>query len=122
VANPDVTLLTYGGMLPLVEEAARALAEEELACEIVAPALLSPMPRRTICAHLRQRRRIVIVEECHTPFGVGAEFAAVLLESGFTGSLVRIGTPPVPIPAARSLEGQVMPGQEDIVRTVLAMF
>jgi 2-oxoisovalerate dehydrogenase E1 component len=44
--DPDITLLSYGGMLPIAEKAARILEdEEELSVEIIAPALLAPMPR-----------------------------------------------------------------------------
>jgi 2-oxoisovalerate dehydrogenase E1 component len=110
-------------MLPVVEEAARVLEEEEeLRCEIVVPALLSPLPKATLARLLAGRSRIVIAEESHTDFGVGAEFAAALLESGFHGRLLRVGTPPIPIPAARSLETQVIPGSEEIVRGALSLF
>ena len=47
--DPDVTLLTYGGMLPVVEAAGKRLAdEEELAVEIVVPSLLAPLARATL--------------------------------------------------------------------------
>jgi len=121
--NPDLSILTYGGMLPVVEEAVRVLEEEEeLSCEIVVPALLSPLPKATLGRLLARRSRIVIAEESHSDFGVGAEFAAVLAEAGFHGRLLRVGTPPVPIPAARSLEMQVIPGAAEIVRGCLSLF
>ena len=51
--EPDVTLVTYGGMLPLVESGgARLEDEEELAVEIVALSLLAPLPRGTLIGHL----------------------------------------------------------------------
>jgi 2-oxoisovalerate dehydrogenase E1 component len=121
--DPDVTLVTYGGMLPLVEMAARRLVDaEELAVEIVAPSLLAPLPRRSLIRHLATRRRVVIVEESHHEFGVSAEIAAAMLESGFKGQLVRIGTPPVPIASARSLERSIIPDEQSIVDQVLALF
>ena len=50
---PDVTLVTYGGMLPLVEGAASRLeAEEELAVEIIALSLLAPLPKASLIGHL----------------------------------------------------------------------
>jgi len=64
----------------------------------------------------------VVAEESHLDFGVGAEFAAALAEAGFHGRLLRVGTPPVPIPAARSLEIQVIPGAAEIVRGALSLF
>jgi len=121
--DPDVTLVSYGGMLPIVEAAARRLAEEEeLAVEIVAPSLLAPLPRTSMIGHLATRERVVIVEESHHDFGVGAEIAAAMLESGFKGRLLRIGTPPVPIASARSLERSIIPDEALLVAQVLDLF
>ena len=120
---PDVTLVSYGGMLPIVEAAARQLKEEEeLAVEIVAPSLLAPLPRASMIGHLAARDRVVIVEESHHDFGVSAEIAAAMLESGFKGQLLRIGTPPVPIASARSLERSILPDQALLVEQVLDLF
>ncbi|MDH3979116.1 MAG: thiamine pyrophosphate-dependent enzyme, partial [Gammaproteobacteria bacterium] len=102
--RPDITILTYGGMLPLVEKVAGYLEEEEeLEVEIVVPALLSPLPRASLIAHLGGSPRLAIVEEAHDDFGVGAEILASLMEAGSGVRAIRIGTPPVPISSARSL-------------------
>lgn len=120
---PDVTLVAFGGMLPVVERAAARLeAEEELSVEIVAPALLAPCPRHSLAAALKDRARVVVVEESHHEFGVSAELLATLLEAGFGGRALRIGTPPVPIASARSLERDQLPDEQSIVERVLALF
>ena len=116
----DLTIVTYGGMLPVAEEAAQRLeAEEELRADIVVPSLLSPLPRRTLLAHLMQSARVVIAEESHHEFGIGAEIAASLLEAGYQGQALRIGTPPVPIASARSLERQILPDAERLLEDIL---
>lgn len=121
--DPDVTLVTYGGMLPIAEAVAQRLeSEEELAVEIVAPALLSPLPRASMIGHLLERPIVVVVEESHHDFGVSAEIAAALLESGFSGQLLRIGTPPVPIASARSLEKSIIPDEQSIIAQILDLF
>jgi len=121
--DPDLTLVAYGGMLPIVEAVARRLEdEEELDVEIVAPSLLAPMPKGTLIRHLQLRRRVVIVEESHQEYGIAAEITACLAEGRFAGELLRIGTPPVPIASARSLERQILPDEEAIVERVLDMF
>ena len=121
--DPDLTLVTYGGMLPVVEAAARRLEdEEELRVEIVAPSLLAPMPKGTLIRHLLPRRRVVIVEESHQEYGIAAEIAACMAEGRFAGELLRIGTPPVPIASARSLERQIIPDEAAIVERILDMF
>jgi len=121
-AEADVTLLTYGGMLPLVEAAARRLREEEeLAVEIVVPSLLAPLPAALLAKHLLACTRVAIIEESHHQYGVGAEIAATLLERGYRGRLLRIGAPPLPIPSARSLERQMLPDEARVVDEVLGM-
>jgi 2-oxoisovalerate dehydrogenase E1 component len=118
--DADLTLVTYGGMLPVVEEAAQRLEdEEELGVDIVVPSLLSPLPSRTLLAHLMNSDRVVIAEESHHEYGIGAEIAARLLEAGFNGQAFRIGTPPVPIASARSLERQILPDADKLVEDIL---
>ena len=122
-ADADVTLVSFGGMLPLVERAAAILRErEELSVEIFAVALLAPLPRRTLIEALREHRRIAVVEESHHEYGVGAELLASLAEAGHRGRVVRVGMPAVPIAAARSLEVAQLPDEQSIVARVLDLF
>jgi 2-oxoisovalerate dehydrogenase E1 component len=121
--NPDVTLVGFGGMLPMVEQAAERLArDEELEVEIIAPALLAPLPRHTLVAALRDRPRVVLVEESHHHHGVSAELLASLAEAGWRGRAGRVGMDPVPIAAARSLEAAQLPDEQDIVDATLDLF
>jgi 2-oxoisovalerate dehydrogenase E1 component len=119
---PDVTLVSFGGMLPVVERAAKRLSdEEELEVEIIALAMLAPLPRHTLISALLQRSHIAVVEESHHQFGVSAEILASLAEAGYRGKIIRIGTPPAPIASARSLERDQLPDEQTIVSHVLDM-
>ena len=121
-ATPDVTLVSFGGMLPLVERAAKRLAEEEeLEVEIITPSMLAPLPRQTLLSALLQRSHIAVVEESHHEFGVSAEILASLAEAGYRGKVIRIGTPPAPIASARSLERDQLPDEQTIFSNVLDM-
>lgn len=121
--QPDVTLVGFGGMLPVIERAATRLEqEEELSVEIVSPSLLAPMPKNTLVGLLLARQRIAVIEESHHEFGVSAELVASLAEAGYRGSIVRIGMPPVPIASARSLERSQLPDEQAIVDKVLGLF
>ncbi|WP_295005682.1 thiamine pyrophosphate-dependent enzyme [uncultured Dechloromonas sp.] len=118
--DPDVTLLSYGGMLPVTEKAARILSdEEELSVEIVAPALLAPLPRETLLRLLMDRPRILVVEEAHHHFGFSAEILALLAENGYAGRVARLGAAPVPIASARSLESSQLPDENAVVAAVM---
>jgi 2-oxoisovalerate dehydrogenase E1 component len=120
--RPDITLVTYGGMLPTVEGIVRQLDVEELAVRVVAISLLAPLPRHALADLLRHAGpRIVVIEEAPSAYGVGAEIGAVLLEHGYAGRFRRIGAPPVPIPAARSLEREVIPDDARILDEIMAL-
>ena len=120
-ADPDVTLVAYGGIVEMAEAAAAELRQEELRVEVIAPALLSPFPRGTLLRLLGKRDRVVAIEETYSGCGFSAELGAALLEAGFTGRFARVGMAPVPIPAARSLESLVMPDQRRISESVLKL-
>lgn len=121
-SKSDITLVSFGGMLPLVERAAKRLAdEEELEVEIVTPSMLAPLPRQTLMLALLQRPHIAVVEESHHEFGVSAEILASLAEAGYRGKVIRIGTPATPIASARSLERDQLPDEQTIITNVLDM-
>jgi len=117
--SADVTFVTVGGMLPTVEQVAEELAAEELSVEIVVPALLNPLPAHQLRRHLLGRDAVVVIEEGYADGGLGSALGAALLESGYHGRFARVAAPPVPIPAARSLESRVLPGRSQIVESVL---
>jgi 2-oxoisovalerate dehydrogenase E1 component len=118
--EPDLTLVTYGGMLPVVEAVAAHLEEEEeLSVEILVPSLLSPVSKTGLIGRLLERSSVVMVEESHHDFGVSAEIGASLLDNEYQGRFLRIGTPPVPIASARSLERQILPDEESLIEQIL---
>jgi 2-oxoisovalerate dehydrogenase E1 component len=116
----DACIVAWGGMLMEVEKAVRILEdEEELRVDIVVPALLNPLPRATLLKRLSQYDVLLIAEESHHEYGVSAEIAAMLAEAGCTGTVVRLGTHPVPIASARSLEREIIPDSDKIVAALL---
>jgi 2-oxoisovalerate dehydrogenase E1 component len=118
----DVTLVTCGTMLAAVEASAAHLEQEELTVRIVVASLLAPFPSRTLAAVLRHRSAAtVVVDEAPAGFGFGSEVAALSLEEGYTGRFRRVGALPLPIPAARSLEIEVLPSAERISRVVVEL-
>jgi 2-oxoisovalerate dehydrogenase E1 component len=120
-SDPDVTIVAYGHSLTIAESAAEKLRAEELEVEILTPSLLSPLPIHTFLGALANRERVVILEEAPTPHGWGAELTAGLAEHGFSGAIRRVGAPPIPVPAARSLEHNVLPQPDSVVAAVLEL-
>jgi 2-oxoisovalerate dehydrogenase E1 component len=119
--RPDVTLVCYGDTVAIAEAAAKQLEAEELSVEIVVVSLLSPFPRYTLTTALSGRERIVVIEEAPAGASFGTELGTALLETGFKGRFARVSPPPIPIPAARTLEAQVMPDERDVIEAVAGM-
>jgi 2-oxoisovalerate dehydrogenase E1 component len=118
-ADPDVTLVAYGSMVPMADAIKRRLEEEELDAEVVAPSLLAPMAKDTLLGLLRDRPRVIVVEECSMGAGFGGELGTTLLEAGYRGRFARVASPPAPIPAARSLEEQMLADERRVIDAVL---
>src|SRR5262249_54404362 len=80
----DVTLIAYGAMLRVAQEAAEVLAQEDqVQAEVIDVLTISPLDRETIVASVAKTGRAVIVHEAPQSFGAGAEIAASIMEGAF---------------------------------------
>jgi pyruvate dehydrogenase E1 component beta subunit len=123
VARPgeDVTLIAYSRMTALALEAAEAMHDEGISCEVLDLRTLSPLDTETILTSVARTKRAVIVEEDTRRAGVGAEVAALLADEGF-GSLDspvrRVAGADTPIPCCPVLEQAVLPSVARIAEAV----
>jgi pyruvate dehydrogenase E1 component beta subunit len=80
----DVTLIAYGAMLRVAQDAAETLAREDgVEPEVIDLLTISPLDRATIVASVAKTGRAVIVHEAPRSFGAGAEIAASIMEGAF---------------------------------------
>ena len=119
------TIVTYGGMLPIVLEAATELIlEHEVFCEVVALSQLLPLDLAPVVESVARTGACVTAEEGGLTGGVGAEIAARVQERSW-GDLrrpvQRVAAHDGVIPAARELENQALPGVRDVVDAVAAV-
>lgn len=120
----DVTIVSYGGLTDMVEEAMEHLIlEEELDFDYFILSQLSPLYLKDVIKSVRSTRRIITVEEGHERYGVGAEvISLVSIAAGEGGLRVRrVGAVNVPIPSSRFQEDEVLPSKESIVKAVLGI-
>jgi pyruvate dehydrogenase E1 component beta subunit len=120
----DVTLISIGGVLPKVMEAANILANSGIFAEVIDPRTLVPLDATALLNSVKKTGRAVIVHEAHRRAGPGAEIAALLAESAF-GYLIapigRVATKNVPFPYHPELENFILPQVDDIIETVAAI-
>lgn len=117
--NCDVTVLCYGGMLDLAEEALMELFEShDVLAEVLCPTQLYPLDLAPVADSVRRTGALVILEEGLPYCGFGAEVVAQLCEFGATPrKLSRVAATDF-IPAARTAEAAVLPSSQDLVHAV----
>ncbi|MES2204477.1 MAG: alpha-ketoacid dehydrogenase subunit beta [Pseudomonadota bacterium] len=78
----DITLITWGAMIKETLEAAEALEQQGVSCEIIDVATLKPIDFETILQSVEKTGRCLIIHEAARHCGVGAEIAATVAEHG----------------------------------------
>ncbi|MBF0153477.1 MAG: alpha-ketoacid dehydrogenase subunit beta [Magnetococcales bacterium] len=121
-----LTVVTYGGMVPVVMEAMeRLLLDEEVTAEIVVPARLSPLDVSPLLASLERTGRLLVAEEGTLTGGWGAEVVATLLATARHGHgaipIRRVAARDLPIGSAPTLENRTLPGVKDVAAAALAL-
>lgn len=86
----DLTIVTWGGMVPEALAAAIGLAEQGISTEVIDVATLKPLDAATIFASVTKTGRCVIVHEAPVTGGFGGEIAAQIAQHVLTALLAPI--------------------------------
>lgn len=122
----DVTIVTYGRMYthavkPAIE---RLEGEEGISVEVIDPRTLRPLDLQTILESVKKTNRMVLVEESWPQASVGAWICEQVYANAFDyldAPIERLSHLDVPMPYAKNLEEEVIPGPENVVEAVKAV-
>ncbi len=120
----DVTIVSYGSMVPVAIQAAEALSEQGIGVEVVDLRSLRPLDIDTVLDSVRKTNHVLIVTEGWHKYGPGAEVAAEIQEHAFDyldHPIERITARDVPLPYAANLEREALPRLEDVIERVRYM-
>ena len=121
----SATIVTYGGMLPIVLDAVTDLVlEHEIFCEVVALSQLVPMELEAVFESVARTGALVTAEEGTLTGGFGAEIAARVQEAAWSdlrAPVQRVAARDGIIPSARPLEDAMLPSVESVVDAVMAL-
>lgn len=119
----DMTVVTYGSMTEIVEEAmGRSFENDEIVAEYVVPSQLAPLRIEPILESVRRTGRLLVVEEGTGPWGFGAEVIARASEElGNPPRSRRVAAYHLPIPNTRAAEDRVLPNVERVVEAMRAL-
>lgn len=117
----DVSLITYGGTLPLVLDAAEQLALEGINADVLDLRTLRPLDESAIIETVARTGRAVVVDEGWRSGSISAEISARITENAFfelDAPVARVCSAEVPIPYSRHLEVAALPSVDRVVATV----
>lgn len=123
IARPgrDATVVCYGAAVHWALEAAQNLAAEGVEAEVLDLRSLQPWDEAAVLESLSRTHHLVIAHEAVEAFGVGAEIAARMADTGFDeldGPILRVAAPFTPVPFARPLEAAWRPDAARIAEAV----
>ena len=115
----DLTIVTYGRMVPRCLDAAEKLSAEGIDAEVIDIRTLVPLDKRCIIESVKKTGHAMIVHEACQTAGYGAEIAAVIADSDaffhLDAPIRRVAGLDVPIPYNPVLEANVVPTMEKIL-------
>lgn len=100
-AGDDVTVVTYGGMVPVSLTAAETMEREGVSVEVIDLRTLFPWDVDTVLASVEKTGRLVVVQEPQGSAGVAAEVAATIASAAMfslEAPIVRVTGMDVPWP------------------------
>jgi pyruvate dehydrogenase E1 component beta subunit len=116
-AGTDVTIIAYGGMVPVALAAADEL---DASAEVIDVRTLKPLDEEALLGSVRKTGRAVIVQEAPRIAGFGAEIVAVLAEKALLdlrGPVLRVTGYDAPFPFW-SIEDEYLPTPARVVEAV----
>jgi pyruvate dehydrogenase E1 component beta subunit len=116
-AGGDVSLITYGGTLSTVLDAADQLAAAGIHAEVLDLRTLRPLDDAAIAATVSKTHRAVVVDEGWRSGSLSAEISARITERLFydlDAPVARVCSAEVPMPYARHLELAALPTAERV--------
>ncbi len=115
----DVTIVAYGSMVPLAEQAAEEISADA-SVEVLDLRTLKPLDEEALLASAAKTGRVVVVQEAPRVCGFAAEVAAVLAEKAILdlrGPVLRVTGYDVPYPYWQ-LEDTYMPSVPRVLDAV----
>ena len=118
----DVTLVSWGAMLPLCEAAADAAEKDGVSCEVVDLRTINPWDRKTVLDSVKKTGRAVVVCEAPLTASFASEVSATIAEEAIEhleAPIKRVAGYDTPFPYA--LENLYMPNANKVLAAIEAV-
>jgi 2-oxoisovalerate dehydrogenase E1 component len=118
----DITLVTYGAIVPRALQAAQKAQQQGIDVEILDLRTLSPYDWEAIATSVRKTSRVIVAHEDMLSWGYGAELAARIADELFDdldAPVRRIGSKDTFVAYQPVLEDAILPQPESILKAIV---
>ena len=120
-SGEDVTIVSFGKMMRVCEEAVNALAEKGIDAELIDLQTVRPIDYDTIANSIKKTNRCIVVEEAWPLASISSEISYMMNQMVFDhldAPIKRVTTRDVPLPYAATLVDAFLPNVERVVEAV----
>jgi acetoin:2,6-dichlorophenolindophenol oxidoreductase subunit beta len=124
-SGTDITIVSWSAMVQKSLEAAEILAGEGIDAEVIDIRTITPLDKETILDSVRKTEKVMIVQEAVRRGGVASDISSIIQEEAFDylDAPIRIVAGlNIPCPFSISLEKEVIPQVDDIVREAKQLY
>ena len=114
----DLTIVTWGAMIYVADDAANELAKDGVSVEILDLRSIIPFDEEAILESVAKTNRVIILQEAPLTGGAGAEFAARIADKAFDyldAPVRRIASLDTPTPYSPPLEEFYLPNAAKVI-------
>ena len=117
----DVSIVTYGLMVPHSLRAAETLKKEGIEVEVIDLRTLSPIDMDTVIESVENTGRLVCVDEANPRCSIASDVSAMVAQDAFgalKAPIAMVTAPHAPVPFSASLEDLYIPSPDRIADAV----
>lgn len=123
-AGNDVTIVSFGKMMRVCEQAVIALEEKGIDAELIDLQSVRPIDYEAVANSIRKTNRCVVVEEAWPLASISSEISYMMSQMVFDhldAPIKRVTTADVPLPYAKTLVDAFLPDVDRVIKAVDAV-
>ncbi|MBX9889962.1 MAG: pyruvate dehydrogenase complex E1 component subunit beta [Amoebophilaceae bacterium] len=117
----EVTLVSFGKMMKVANEAAQIMSKEGIAVEVINLRTVRPLDLSTVIESVKKTNRLVIVEEAWPLGSIASEIAYQVQKHAFDyldAPIQKVNNLDVPLPYASTLIEMILPNVEKTIQAL----
>jgi pyruvate/2-oxoglutarate/acetoin dehydrogenase E1 component len=122
MSGDDVTLIATSYMVHEALKAAETVKREGISVEVIDPRSLKPFDDKLLFSSVEKTRRLIIADGGWKTYGIAAEMAALVAETGIVSTLkspvLRVTLPDMPAPASAPLELKYYKREPELISAI----